>query len=66
MNTPPPDDMTETYGTKLPSVADSEKAIAKDARLARNAVARRFPGEAGKAETDVGKAIAKVLGIGKP
>lgn len=48
MNVPPPDEMKKTYDSSMPTVADSEKAIAKDAEHARRAVARRFPGEGGK------------------
>lgn len=65
MNTPPPDDMKRTYNGTMPTVADSEKAIESDAPAARNAIARRFPGEAGKSETDTGKTLWEMLGIGK-
>jgi hypothetical protein len=65
MNTPPPDEMKKTYDSSMPTVAESEKAIAKDAERARRQVAARFPGEGGAAETDEGKSLWDVLGIGK-
>lgn len=65
MNVPPPDEMKKTYDSSIPTVADSEKAIAKDAERARRQVAARFPGEGGKAETDTGTGLWDVLGIGK-
>lgn len=65
VNVPPPDDMKKTYDGTMPTVADSEKAIAKDAERARRNVARRFPGEGGKAETDAGKGFWDLLGIRK-
>ena len=65
MNAPPPDKMKKTYDSSIPTVADSEKAIAKDAERARRQVAARFPGESGKAETDTGTGLWDVLGIGK-
>lgn len=49
----------------LPTVAESEAQIAKDAEKARRHVARQMPGEAGKSETDAGKGIWGALGIGK-
>jgi hypothetical protein len=67
MNAPPPDDIQNaSEGSMRPGQdlsIDPEKA-----RLARNAVARRLPGEGGKAETDAGKQIIRDLGIekGKP
>ena len=66
MNTPPPDDMQhKTWDGSMPTKTDSEALIAKDAEKARRNVARRFPGEAGKAETDQGKSFWGLLGIGK-
>jgi hypothetical protein len=61
MNTPPPDDMQR----EVPPVSESEARIAKDAERARRQVAARFPGEAGKKETDTGKSLLDLLGIGK-
>lgn len=56
-----PDDMKR----ELPREAVSKAQIAKDAERARRNVARRFPGEAGKRETDKGKAFWGLLGIEK-
>lgn len=61
MNAPPPDDLKKP----LPTVNESERQIAKDAERARRNVSRRFPGEAGKTETDAGKGFWGDLGIGK-
>lgn len=60
MNVPPPDEMKKTYDSSMPTVADSEKAIAEDAEHARRAVARRFPDD-----PETGKGIWSRLGIGK-
>jgi len=66
MNAPPPDDLKKfDDAAHMPSVAKSEARIAKDAEGARRNIARRFPGEGGKAETDTGKGFWKLLGIGK-
>lgn len=61
MNTPPPDDLQQD----LPPVSESNARIAKDAERARRQVAARFPGEAGQAETDTGKSLWEMLGIGR-
>lgn len=61
-----PDDMKrKTYDGPMPTVDSSNKQIAKDAERARRNIARRFPGEAGKSETDTGKGFWGQLGIGK-
>jgi hypothetical protein len=67
MNAPPPDDLRgKTYDSTMPTQESSEKDIAENAEQARRAVARHYPGEMGKAETDQGKATWKQLGIEKP
>lgn len=62
MNAPPPKDMDDVDPRPTSAI---EAEIAKDAEHARRAVARRYPGEAGEAETDTGRSLWDALGIGK-
>lgn len=62
----PPDDLKKIDdGAHMPSIAKSEAQIARDAERARRNIARRFPGESGKEETETGKGFWSQLGIGK-
>jgi hypothetical protein len=60
VNVPPPDELKKTYDGTMTRRGDSEKATAKDAELARRAVARQFPDD-----PKTGKGIWGLLGIGK-
>jgi hypothetical protein len=61
----PPDDIKKIDSAHMPSIAKSEAQIARDAEHARRNIARRLPGESGKAETETGKGFWSLLGIGK-
>lgn len=62
MNAPPPDDMQNaSEGSMRPGQDHSVKP--EHAKRMRDAIEARFPGESGKKETDIGKAIKKMLGI---
>jgi hypothetical protein len=54
-----PDDLE----APMQSRAKSEAELARRSKAMRDKVEARYPGEMGKSETDIGKAIKKMLGI---